>query len=146
MLRDLLLASLLAAVPTTPPRPADPVEEVLAFEAAACTAYQRNDARAIDSLVADGYILTDSRGQLVAKAADLAAARDREVEYSEFRNVDMQVTLFGTTAIVRGRTIVKGHTRSGESVDVDVMFTDTVVKLGGRWRLVAGHVNRTPNR
>ncbi|HKV75306.1 MAG TPA: nuclear transport factor 2 family protein [Gemmatimonadales bacterium] len=146
MIRALLFVTLLSSVPTTPPRPADPVEEVLAFEVAACAAYQRNDARAIDSLVADGYILTDSRGQLVAKAADLAAARNRDVEYSEFRNVDMQVTLFGATAIVRGRTIVKGHTRSGESVDVDVMFTDTVVKLGGRWRLVAGHVNRTPKR
>jgi len=145
MPRPFFLLGLLSLLPA-PASTADPVAEVLAFEVAACAAYQRNDARAIDTLVADGYALTDSRGQIVPKAEDLRAARDRDVSFSEFRNVDMSVTLFGTTAIVRGRTLVKGRARSGESVDVDVMFTDTVVRLGGRWQLVAGHVNRTPPR
>lgn len=148
MIRPFALVMLLAvalphfaAVATAGP---DPVAEVLAFEIAACNAYLHNDAAAIDSLVANGYVLTDSRGQLATKADDLKAARDGEVRFTEFRNVGMTVSMFGTTAIVRGRTLVKGATKDGQSIDVDVLFTDTVVRLNGRWQLVAGHVSRTP--
>lgn len=61
MLRPLCLLLLVPAL-LQPAVPADPAAEVLAFEAAACAASQRNDAHAIDTLVADGSALTDSHG------------------------------------------------------------------------------------
>jgi ketosteroid isomerase-like protein len=47
----------------------------------------------------------------------------------------------GHTAIVTGRTKVKGHAQ-GKLIDIVVQFTDTFVKQSGHWRLAAGHVSR----
>ncbi|MBA2684009.1 MAG: nuclear transport factor 2 family protein [Gemmatimonadaceae bacterium] len=125
---------------------ADAASDVLKYERAVCAAYERNDAAAIDSLVADGYVLTESNGSLTKKSDDLRDARNQAVRFTAFRNEDMQVTMYGlATAIVRGKTIVQGTAKDGSKVDVVVQFTDTVVRIGGRWKLVAGHVSRLKN-
>lgn len=139
-----VLALLLTAQAAAPPRPADRAAEVLAFEREVCSAYERNDALAINRLVADDYTLTDSFGHITTKADDLKAARAKDVQYTVFRNEDMRIRFYGDTAIVTGKTVVRGAARDGTLVDVLVQFTDTVVKIGGRWRLVAGHVSRLP--
>ena len=36
--------------------------------------------------------------------------------------------------------------RDGSKVDLAVLFTDTLVKMNGRWQLVAGHVSKPPAR
>lgn len=118
------------------------VEAILAYERAACAAYQRNDAVAIDSLVHDSYALTDSRGVTTTKADDIRDAKARAIQFTAFRNEDMKVRVYGDAAIVTGRTIVQGKAKDGSVVDVEVQFTDTVVLEDGRWRLVAGHVSR----
>lgn len=118
------------------------VEAVLAYERAACAAYQRNDAAALDSLIHDSYTLTDSKGVITTKADDIRDAKAKIVEYSTFHNEDMRVRIYGNSAIVTGRTILKGKARDGTDVDVEVRFTDTVILVDGRWRIVAGHVSR----
>ncbi len=123
--------------------PADPrVAAVLAFELAAANAYGRNDAAALDTLIVDDFTLTDSKGVITTKADDLRAARQRDIEFTVFRNEEMKIRFYGNTAIVLGKTILKGKARDGSVVDVLVQFTDTVVLIGGRWRFVAGHVSR----
>lgn len=145
-----IVALLIAPVLTPAPKPApratvsapDRTEQVLAFERATCAAYQRNDVAALDTLVADGYALTDGFGAVTTKADDIRDARTRAVDYSAFRNENMKVTFFGSTAIVRGQTVVQGTTRGGKHVDVLVQFTDVIVPVKGRLQLVAGHVSR----
>jgi ketosteroid isomerase-like protein len=118
------------------------VEEVLQWERDGCAAYQRNDAAYIDRIVADGYVLTNSRGGYDTKADDLQAARNQDVVFTTFHNENMKVRIYGQTAIVTGTTIVKGVAKDGSKVDLAVLFTDTLVKMNGRWRLVAGHVSK----
>jgi ketosteroid isomerase-like protein len=120
------------------------VEDVLKWERDGCAAYQRNDAAVIDRVVADGYVLTNSRGGYDTKADDLKAARDKDVVFSTFHNEGMKVRIFDRTAIVTGTTIVKGVAKDGTKVDLAVLFTDTLVKRDGRWQLVAGHVSKPP--
>lgn len=122
------------------------VDAVLAYEHAACAAYLRNDAVAIDSLIADSYTLTDSKGVITTKADDLRDARDKAVAFSAFRNEDMKVRIYGNAAVVTGRTIVQGRTKDGTDVDIEVQFTDTVIFANGRWQLVAGQVARLKPR
>ena len=146
--RTLLVALSLVGALVVPRRAhasSDDVSDVLAYERAVCAAYERNDATAIDSLVADDYVLTESSGALTKKADDLRDARSKAVNFTAFRNEEMQVTMYGGTAIVRGKTIVQGTTKDGSKVDVLVRFTDTIVKIKGRWKLVAGHVSRLKN-
>ncbi len=121
------------------------VNDVLEWERVGCLAYQNNDVHAIDSLVADGYVLTDSRGNQTTKEDDLHAARTEEVRYSDFHNEDMKVRVYDNTAVVTGRTVLNGVARDGSAVDLVVLFTDTLVRRNGRWQLVAGHVSRLPS-
>jgi ketosteroid isomerase-like protein len=56
----------------------------------------------------------------------------------------MTARVFGNAAIVQGITSVKG--RSGEhSFDVNVRFTDTLVRERGKWRLIVSHVTAIPD-
>ena len=133
---------LLGAVPA-----ADPAAEVLAFERAACAAFQANDVVAIDSLLTDDVTLILSDGTIERKSDLLREARDEVVKYSRFENVDQVVRFYGPrTAVVTGRTIISGVTKDGSPVEVDVIFTDTVVRERGGWKFAAGHVSRVPVR
>ena len=120
------------------------VEDVLRWEREGCAAYQGNDAATIERMVADGYVLTNSRGGYDTKADDLKAARNKDVTFTTFHNENMKVRIFDQTAIVTGTTIVKGVAKDGSRIDLAVLFTDTLVKMNGRWQLVAGHVSKPP--
>src|SRR4051812_17029317 len=74
------------------------VEEVLKWERDGCVAYETNDAATIDRMVADGYVLTNSRGGFDTKADDLKAARTKAVAFSTFHNENMKVRIFDRTA------------------------------------------------
>jgi ketosteroid isomerase-like protein len=138
----LLSVAILTAIPASAQvTSGKEVEEVLKWERDGCLAYERNDAGTIDRMVADGYVLTNSRGGYDTKADDVKAARDKDVAFTTFRNENMKVRIFDRTAIVTGTTIVKGVAKDGSKVDLEVLFTDTLVKRNGRWQLVAGHVS-----
>jgi hypothetical protein len=88
------------------------VDEVLKWERDGCAAYERNDAAAIQRMVGDGYVLTNSRGGYDTKADDVKAAQNKDVVFSTFRNENMKVRIFENTAIVTGMTIVKAWPRT----------------------------------
>jgi ketosteroid isomerase-like protein len=116
--------------------------EILQVEREGCLAYQNNDAEKIAAFLAPDYTLTDSKGQITRAADDINDAKSGKVRYEVFENYDMQARTYGDcTAIVVGKTRVKG-TAEGAPIDIVVQFTDTFVKLGGHWRLAAGHVSR----
>jgi len=122
------------------------VEGVLAYQQAATDAFLRNDAAAIDSLLADDFTLTDSRGGISGRDDAAAAARARSVEYTVFRNVDQRVRLYlgDQVAVVTGRTLIEGTTADGARFRQDLPFTDTLIRRDGRWRMAASHVSRPP--
>jgi hypothetical protein len=51
---------------------------------------------------------------------------------------DVTVRLFGTTAVVRGRTVASGSDKS-LVIDVRMRFTDVFLKRNGEWQAVASH-------
>lgn len=123
----------------------DPKAELETWYRAALTAYRTNDAAAIDTLMGEEYVIINSDGTTSTKADDLRAARQQDATFSRFDNVDMTFQFFGNTAVVRGRTLITGVARgSGRAFEVDVLFTDVMVKREGKWQMVAGHVVRTP--
>lgn len=123
-----------------------PIQEVLEYQQAATDAFMRNDATAIDTLLADDFTLTDSRGRVSGRQEAVVAAQAREFKYSEFRNVDQRIRFYlgDGVAIVTGRTLIEGTTVDGSHFRQDLPFTDTLVRLGGRWRMVASHVSQPP--
>ena len=116
---------------------------VLQTERDLAAAYQRSDAEGITQGVMEDYTLTNSMGKITTRADDIAEARKNDPKYEVFENYDMKVRLHGDTAVVTGKTHTKGIS-GGKPFDFQFQFTDTFVKDGGRWRLLAGHVSKLP--
>lgn len=109
----------------------------------ACEAFLRADLAAVEALLAPEFTLVNSRAVVQTRDEVLAEVRTRDPQYAVFRNHSMTAHVFGDAAIVQGITSVKG--RSGEhSFDVNVRFTDTLIRRNGKWRLVVSHVTAIP--
>jgi hypothetical protein len=141
----MMLALLIPVV--APAQDSTAIRAVLQYQKAATDAFLHNDALAIDTLLADGFTLTDSRGMVSGRAEAVAEARAKTVTYTAFHNVDQRVRFYdnGRVALVLGRTIVAGRTRDGTTFAQDLPFTDTLVLIHGRWRMVASHVSASPS-
>jgi ketosteroid isomerase-like protein len=114
---------------------------VLQTERDLAAAYQRGDADRIAQGVMEDYTLTNSMGKITTRADDIDEAKRNDPKYETFENYDMKVRVHGNTAIVIGKTHTKGIS-GGKPFDAQFQFTDTFVKDGGRWRLLAGHVSK----
>jgi ketosteroid isomerase-like protein len=114
-------------------------KEVMQVTQDACQAFLKADVAAAEALLAPEFTLVNSRAVVQSRAEVMKEIRDRDPVYSEFRNHSMNAHVFGDAAIVQGITTVKG--KSGEaSFDVNVRFTDTLIRRDGKWRLVVSHV------
>jgi len=141
LLPGLLIASFMCAATIFAETLAQETSAILQAERDGCAAYLNGDAEKIANFLTEDYTLTNSKGEISARADDIADAKSGRVHYDEFENYDMKVRLYGdSTAVVTGRTKLKG-VYDGKPVDKIVQFTDTLVKQNGHWRLAAGHVS-----
>jgi ketosteroid isomerase-like protein len=141
-MRHALLLSLLlvsTAIPATaeskaPKAAADEVvkaAELQRFEAA-----QKNDLDALDKLLADDLTYTHSTGMLQTKAQLLADLKSGKLQFKKIEPADLQVRVYGTTAIINGTAKV-AVVSDGQAKDINLRFTDVWVNRAGRWQMVA---------
>jgi ketosteroid isomerase-like protein len=121
----------------------DEANAVLQAERDLATAYLKSNADGIAQGVMEDYTLTNSIGKITTRADDIGEARKNDPKYEIFENYDMKVRVHGDAAVVTGKTHTKGVS-GGKPFDFQFQFTDTFVKDGGRWRLLAGHVSKLP--
>ncbi len=140
-----LAACLMLFAMTAPALAAPKSEETAVIEAlhAGCEAFRTGDVRAATDFLGEGFTLTDSSGNVTSLEQTLTELRNKEPRYEVFRNHGMKVRLYGDTAVVNGITSVKG-TSGGQPFAAELQFTDTLVKRGGKWRIVASHVSPLP--
>jgi len=116
-------------------------QEVLQFEREACKAFLDADVAMLERVLTPEFTLTLSNGEVSTRADEINELRSGKVHYDVFENYDMLARLYGDTAVVLGKTRVRG-TADGKPFDRIVQFTDTLIKRDGRWQLAAGHVSR----
>ena len=121
--------------------PADDTREIERVEQALCDAIRSGDAAAIGKLEDETYTLTNTRGEVTTRADDIADAKKGEIKYTEFRNHDTTMRLYGDAAIRLGVTTVKG-TASGKPFALEARFTDTYVRRKNGWKIAASHATR----
>lgn len=101
------------------------------------TALVNRDRVVFERLLADGFVYTEN-DQMMDRATvlnSLAAGPDTVVAA---RNDSMLVHRYGpTTAVVTGWLIVRGKSAGAELFDRRYRFTDTWVKRGSSWQIVA---------
>jgi len=95
-----------------------------------CRASINGDAAAISAILADDFTDVSLTGELVGKAEVLA---DVKAQKGAVCNIDMmQIRVYGSTAVVVGRTTWMLAGANGQ-----YRYTDVYVRRGGGWRCVA---------
>ena len=90
----------------------------------------------IAAAISDKYVATTAEGKLENKAQTLEDIKTRKYNSAEYE--DVQVKLFGNTAIVRGGYKGSGTESSGKPFTEHLRWTDTWVKTpSGKWQVVA---------
>ena len=77
-------------------------------------------------------------GRIVNKRGDLQSMTD--IVFSEFKIQNLQVRLYGDTAIVVGEGIVNAHKGKQSLLSGKFVWTDTFVKQSGEWKVVASQI------
>jgi ketosteroid isomerase-like protein len=63
-----------------------------------------------------------------------------DIVFSEFKIHDLQVRLYGDTGIVVGEGIIKARKEKEDLLGGKFVWTDTFVKQGGQWKVVASQI------
>jgi ketosteroid isomerase-like protein len=113
---------------------------VAALENTWLQSQKTNNPDVVAPLLADKFVSTDSDGKVTNKTQALAESRARKYSSAEYENV--QVTVFGSTAIATGGFKGKGTDAAGKPFDEHERWTDTWVKMpGGKWQCVASQAS-----
>jgi len=78
-------------------------------------------------------------GKIVDKRGDLQSMTG-DIVFSEFKINDLRVRLYGDTGIVVGEGIIKAHKGKQDLLGGKFVWTDTFVKQGGQWKVVASQI------
>ena len=111
---------------------------LLQLEDGWANALVKRDRVTFERLLADGFVYTEN-DQTMDRATVLNSIVAGSDTVVLARNDSMVVHRYGpTTAVVTGWLIVGGRGASGE-FEHRYRFTDTWVKRGNRWQIVAAH-------
>lgn len=116
-------------------------ESVLGTIHELCKAFETGNADRLKRNMTSDFTLTSSTGVVTTLSDEINDLKSGKARYSVFKNVDMKPRLYGNTAVVTGKTIVKG-TYNGEAFEAEFQFTDTLIWKGGRWWMVSSHASR----
>jgi ketosteroid isomerase-like protein len=101
----------------------------------------RNDVAALDQVYADDYTFVNESGILTTKAPRLAAIKSGELKYESVSFEDAKIRLYGNTAVATYRVNLKAQFK-GQEITGPIQVTVTLVKIKGRWQVVAAQATR----
>ena len=113
----------------------------MAATQAACDAFRLRDIPALERLLAPEFTLVSTTAEVQSRAQAIDEVRAGDPQYERFENHSMTARVYGDTAVVQGITSLKGRS-AGTPFALDVRFTDTLVRVNGRWAIVVSHVTR----
>jgi len=94
------------------------------------------DAAALERMTSDDYTFVTLRGEMLTKAAIVQNFRSGAAKYQSREISDLNVRVYGNSAVVTGRAVQKGA-ENGKDYSGDYWFTRVYVKQGDRWITVA---------
>ncbi len=125
--------------------PENDKQEVAQLEREAAAASMKGDVERLRLFFADGYVHTDSRGEVTTKEQALSSIKSGDLTYEAIDFDLMEVHLFGETAVLTARAKVKGRFQ-GLNFSGVYRLTRVYAKMQGRWQAVAGHSSLIPQQ
>lgn len=110
-------------------------EEIKKMEMDRAAAVVKGDMALLEKQTSDDYTLINMNGQMATKKQMLDAFKSGQSKLSMNDLSDMKVRVYGDTAVVTGKSTVKGM-MAGKDASGQVMFTRVYVKKGGHWQSV----------
>jgi ketosteroid isomerase-like protein len=132
------LLSFAALARDAAPVPADLAARVHAYD----DAQIKGDRAALEDLLADDYVLVNSRGQRQSKA-DLIGDYTKPGFKLEPFTVEESVELVWRDGAVMGGVATLRGVDEGQAFEVRLRFSDIWAKRDGRWRVIYTHASRT---
>ena len=104
----------------------------------------RADISALDHILADDFVLIEVMGgSEISKSALLAALDSNQVKFQAIEPTENRVRLYHATAIVTGRTEMRGRL-AGTSFGLSSRYTHVYVEQESEWRLVMAQGTQIP--
>jgi Ketosteroid isomerase homolog len=110
--------------------------QILELEKERNRAITSGDAATLERMTSDDYTFITLRGELRTKAEIVQGFKTGAFHYESRQISDLNVRVYGTSALVVGRSIQKGS-ENGKDYSGDYRFTRVYVKRDGRWQTVA---------
>ena len=99
----------------------------------------KGDSSYTRRIEADDCTIVWPDGRIVNKRGDLESMTG-DIVFSEFNILDLRVRLYGDTGIVVGEGIIKAQQGKQDLLGGKFVWTDTFVKQGGQWKVVASQI------
>jgi ketosteroid isomerase-like protein len=99
----------------------------------------KGDSSYTRRIEADDCTIVWPDGRIVNKRADLESMTG-DIVFSEFKIENLQVRLYGQTGIVIGEGSIKAHKGKQDLLGGKFVWTDTFMKQGGQWKVVASQI------
>lgn len=109
---------------------------ILVLENAWNRAEMNKDGQALNELLANSLVYVDYDGSLMSKDQFVASAKNSPVQSLQLVNDNVQVHMYGDSAVVSGVYHEKG-VEKGRNYTRNGRFVDTWVKVSGTWQCVA---------
>ncbi|MEO8310317.1 MAG: nuclear transport factor 2 family protein [Caldimonas sp.] len=101
----------------------------------------RKDERAIAANMADDFRQIDGDGDVETKASFVAGLMDKGLSIDPYTVEELDVRLFGDTALLSGRTRMTGRS-NGKPFASHYRYIDVYVRRGGAWKIVSVQITR----
>ena len=118
-------------------------QEIRRLEREWFDSYVGGDRAAFDRIVADDVVITYGNGSVGNKSQAIAEIKVPADSSYSLTGDDIQVRVYGDTAVVTGRVTEKG-TFNGRNLNSQSRYTDVWVRRNGRWQVVAAQNTRLP--
>ena len=104
-------------------------------------AFQTHDAKVVEDILADSYVLTDEKGKVFNRRGALKEFKKNRDTLEKATSSDVVVhPINNAAAVVTGMAHEVGKDKSGKAFDRTYRWTDTFVNHNGKWQCVASQV------
>jgi ketosteroid isomerase-like protein len=106
-------------------------------------ATRTKDAALLKRIIAEDWVATDDKGKALNREQYISQTTSNPDVIQSNEDFDMQVRVYGNTAVVTGGITERG-TRTGTAYLDIYRWTDVFVKRGGHWQAVVSQWAKVP--
>ena len=116
-------------------------EEIASLNRQWMESYVRRDIGFLERHLSEDYVSTFPDGTVLDKQGEIELLKSGAVAMSEMTPSEMNVRIYGETAVITGQSTIKAIVK-GEEVSGEYRFTDIWVRQHDHWQAVASQVTR----